>query len=61
MANFEMHIDGEWAPVRVATRRNVEGLFISEPMEQVALLRLMNREKDIPRIAALKAIMHDTR
>lgn len=57
MADFEMRLpSGGWMKVRPKTRRAHGGLFAPSAEEQIALLKIMGREKDAPRIAALKEV-----
>lgn len=57
MADFEMRLpSGDWIKVRPETRCAHGGLFAPSAEEQITLLKMMGREKDAPRIAALQAI-----
>ncbi len=57
MANFEINIAGDWRPVDLKTRLAIDGLFVPDVEEQIALLKLMGRAKDAPRIEALEALL----
>ena len=54
MAAFELKLpSGEWAHIEPKTRKQFGEMFAPEIDEQISLLKLMNRPKDAPRIAAL--------
>lgn len=57
MANFEINTVAGWRPVRLRSRRVINGLAITEPAEQIELMTRMGRRKDEPRIAALKRLI----
>ena len=57
MANFEIRIEDAWRPVEIRTGVLIDGVFVPDVAEQIALLRMMNREKDGPRIKALQALL----
>lgn len=55
MGEFEMRVQGEWRRVWPSTREARGGVFTPSVAEQIALLKAMGREKDLPRIEALRA------
>lgn len=55
MGGFEMRVRGEWRRVWPSTRELRGGVFAPSVAEQIALLEAMGREKDLPRIEALRA------
>lgn len=56
VAGFELRDAGAWEAVSLTTRLAVGRVFVPSRAEQIALLERMNRTKDRPRIAALKAL-----
>lgn len=52
---FEMKVRARWRPVCPLTREAHGAVFTPSVAEQIALLEAMGREKDIARVAALKA------
>lgn len=52
---FEMSARGRWRAVAPLTRMATGAVFTPSVAEQIALLEVMDREKDRTRIAALKA------
>jgi len=58
MAGFEIRTaQGDWVTVEPKTRIRRGRLFIPSVAEQIEILRLMGREKDAPRIAALARLL----
>ena len=57
MAAFELKTpDGAWLAIEPKTRVRYGDLYAPAVSEQIEILRLMNRPKDAPRIAALEAL-----
>ena len=55
MAEFELkNANGAWIKIEPKTRQQYGALYAPEISEQIEILNLMGREKDTPRIAALK-------
>ncbi|HNR76307.1 MAG TPA: hypothetical protein PKM48_04205 [Parvularculaceae bacterium] len=53
---FEMKLRGDWREVRPLTRVAHGKIFTPSIAEQIALLEAMGREKDRPRVEALRAL-----
>lgn len=54
---FEMKVRGGWRAVAPLTREAKGGVFTPSVAEQIALLQAMGRDKDGPRIAALRPLL----
>ena len=58
MAAFELRArDGDWVAIAPKTRIRHGDLYAPDIAEQIAILRLMGRAKDAPRIAALQRLL----
>lgn len=58
MAAFELRTrNGDWLAITPKTRVRHGDLYAPDIAEQIAILRLMDRPKDAPRIAALERLL----
>ena len=57
MAGFELRmLQGNWKRIKPQTRVQYGDMFAPDINEQIAILKLMNRPKDAPRIKALERL-----
>ena len=54
---FEMRVRGQWRRIAPLTREARGDVFTPSVAEQIGLLEAMDRAKDQPRIAALRALL----
>ena len=58
MSNFELqNAAGKWMRIEPVTRVQFGDVFAPDIAEQISILKLMGRPKDLPRIAALEAVL----
>ena len=63
MGGFEVRVGGQWQPLKIQTRRKIMAargpVFVPELSEQITILELFGRDKDLRRADLIRRFLAD--